>query len=104
MEIDFSDDNLQKLYEGEKISDKKYRYDSNLIKQYRKTIEKLNGIETLEDLFLHHALCYKKLQGTEKSAVRINEKYRLLFQEETENKHSSKVIRFLIQEISNHYE
>lgn len=106
LELIFKDLNLIDLYEGTKISDKKYRFDPALIKQYQKVIFRLRAIENIEQLYQFHALNYEKLKGNlkGKSSVRINKKYRLIFEEVQSTDNPPEITILLIEEISNHYE
>ncbi|MBL7867169.1 MAG: type II toxin-antitoxin system RelE/ParE family toxin [Flavobacterium lindanitolerans] len=106
MELIFKDLKLADLYEGRKISDKNYRFDSALVKQYQKVIIRLRAITHIEQLFQFHALNYEKLKGNlkGKSSVRINKKYRLIFEEVQSIDNPTEITILLIEEISNHYE
>lgn len=106
MEIDFKDERLKRLYQGEKITDKSYRFPPQLISQFLKTIQKLIAAERIEQLFQFHSLNYEKLKGSlkGKSSVRINKQYRLIFEEVLNDSDPPKVILLLIDEISKHYE
>lgn len=105
MELIFKDLRLSDLYEGKKISDKNYRFDPALIKQYQKVITSLRAITHIEQLYQFHSLNYEKLKGNlkGKSSVRINKKYRLIFEEVLSSDDPPVISLLLIEEISNHY-
>ncbi|RYE36953.1 MAG: hypothetical protein EOP48_29195 [Sphingobacteriales bacterium] len=105
MEISFSEPKLADLYEGRKVSDKNFRFPSELVKQYIKTVKKLESVEKIEQLYQFHSLSYEKLKGNLKgiSSVRINKQYRLLFKEVLADEEPFEVEVLEIMEISNHY-
>lgn len=106
MLLDFQDEKLKQLYEGEKISNKNYRFPKPLIKQYIKTIEWLLNTQRIEQLAQIKALRYEKLKGNlkGKSSVSINMQYRLIFEEITDDADPPKIVLLRIEEISKHYE
>lgn len=106
MKIDFKDSKLADLYQGIKVADKKYRYDEPLLNQFRKTVRKLEAANTIEHLFEYHSLNYEKLKGNlkGKSSVRINLKYRLIFEEIISENNPKNVEILALEEISKHYE
>ncbi|MDR2556281.1 MAG: type II toxin-antitoxin system RelE/ParE family toxin [Bacteroidales bacterium] len=104
MEIQFDKQYLQELYEKGKSTDKKYRFQPQIISKYRKIIDVLEGIQIVTDLFRFNSLRYEKLQGNKKeiSSVRINDQYRIEFAE-IKNADETVVVIFNILELSNHY-
>ena len=88
MEISFNHQILADLYEGRKVVDKQFRSNPTLIKQYIKTVNKLRSVQKIEQLFQFAGLNYEKLRGNMKgySSVRINQQYRLLFEEVANDK------------------
>ena len=106
MEIQFNNQLLIDLYEGNKVTDKEFRSNPNLIKQFIKTINKLRSVNKVEELFQFAGLNYEKLKGNLKgfSSVRINKQYRLIFEEVTSNTEPFEVVLFKIEEISKHYQ
>ncbi len=106
MEISFNNQLLEDLYVGNKVTDKLYRSNPALIKQYIKTIKKLQSIEKIEQLFQYAGLNYEKLKGKLSiySSVRINQQYRLIFQEIANTKEPFEIVLLQLEEISKHYE
>ena len=105
MYIEFDKDYLRELYADGKTSDKKHRYQPEVIRNYQKVVFVLSSVNVVTDLFKNKALNYEALQGNKKgvSSVRINHKYRLEFTvREVMNEQIVTVCRLL--EISNHYE
>jgi len=106
MEINFKSQLLIDLYEGKNVSDKEFKSNKELVRQYIKTINKLTAAKTIEQLFQFAGLNYEKLKGNlkGKSSVRINKQYRLIFEEVTDDASPPKVILLNLVEISKHYQ
>ncbi len=104
MEIKFDKKYLEELYEAGTTTDKKHRFQPQIVKKYRKTIDILESVTAVEDLFLYNALCYEKLVGDKKGleSVRVNNQYRVEFK--TTRVVSETVVTICnIIELSNHY-
>ena len=104
MYIEFDKDNLRELYEQGHTSDKKHRYQPEVIRSYQKAVFLLSSANSITDLFRNNALNYEVLQGDKKgiSSVRISRKYRLEFTvREVLNEQIITFCRLL--DISNHY-
>lgn len=104
IEIEFLDEELAQYYEGNKVKNKELKSNSNLQNLFRKTIDRLKILENIEDLYRFNSLNYEKLTGNlqGKSSVRVNKKYRIIFEEKTDE--FEKIIILLIEELSNHYQ
>ena len=104
MYIEFDKDYLRELYEQGHTSDKKHRYQPEVIRGYQKAVFLLSSANSITDLFRNNALNYEVLQGDKKgiSSVRISRKYRLEFTvREVLNEQIITFCRLL--DISNHY-
>ncbi|MCD8182935.1 MAG: type II toxin-antitoxin system RelE/ParE family toxin [Bacteroides sp.] len=104
MEIKFDKEYLEELYLDGKTSDKKHRFQPQIIAKYRKAIDLLEAVSTVEDLFRYHSLRYKALEGDKAGleSVRVNDQYRIEFK--TTKVVSEIVITVCnIIELSNHY-
>ena len=106
MEISFNSQLLIDLYEGRKVADKQFRSNPTLVKQYVKTVNNLKAVVTVSQLFQFNSLNYEKLKGNRKgySSVRINQQYRLIFEEVSTIEQPLKIVLFKLEEISKHYE
>ena len=105
MNIEFGEQYLLDLYEKGVCSDKKHRYQPEIIKAYRRCIDKLLSAPTLETLYNIHSLNYEVLTGDKKGicSVRINSKYRLEFK--IQSAHESQILTIcFILDITNHYQ
>ncbi len=101
MIIKFEKYYLQELYEQGKARNKKYRFQKAIIKQYKKTIDKLKAANRIEDLYKIKSLHYEILKGDKEGieAVYINIKYRIEFRLSIEGE----ITICNILELSKHY-
>ena len=104
MEISFDKTYLQELYEVGKTTDKKYRFQPQIVAKYQKTVAILKSVSCAEDLFLYNGLRYKVLKGEKEGieSVRVNDQYWIEF---TTTRVASETILTIcnIKELSNHY-
>lgn len=105
MEIKFTEDFLKELYENGKTKNKKYRFQKEIIKKYKQTIDKLRVAKKIEDLYLIKSLNYEKLIGNKKGieSVRVNKKYRIEFISSVEGEEPDTITICSIIDLSNHY-
>lgn len=104
MKIIFDKKYLEELYLEGLTSDKKHRFQPQVIAKYRKTIDLLESLSVIEDLFRFHSLNYETLSGDKAGleSVRVNNQYRIEFK-------TTKVVSDIvvtvcnILELSNHY-
>jgi proteic killer suppression protein len=105
MEIEFDKTYLEELFYTGKTTDKKYRFQPQIIKKYRKTVDILEAVTSVEDLFRYNGLRYEALHGDKRGleSVRVNDQYRIEFK--TTKVVSETVITICnIIELSNHYQ
>ncbi|MBK9211780.1 MAG: type II toxin-antitoxin system RelE/ParE family toxin [Saprospiraceae bacterium] len=105
MEINFTKEYLKELYQDGKTSNKKYRYQKDIIKRYKNTIDKLKAAGKIEDLYPIKSLNYEKLIGDKNGleSVRVNDKYRVEFISSIEGKEPNIITICAIVELSKHY-
>lgn len=105
MEIEFEKDYLRELYEEGKTSNKKYRFQPTVTKQFKNTIDKLRNANRIEDLFLFKSLNYEKLVGDKAGleSVRVNQQYRIEFFSKISGEEPNTITICSIVELSNHY-
>lgn len=104
MKIILDKEYLKELYFEGRASDKKHRFQPQIIAKFRKTIDLLESLSTIEDLYRFHSLNYEVLTGDKAGteSVRVNNQYRIEFK-------STKVVSEIvvticnILELSNHY-
>lgn len=103
MIIVFGKEYLRELYESGK-SDKKHRFQPDVVKRYKRGIDYLKQARNIEELFLLPSLHYEVLRGDKEgiSSIRVNNQYRIEF---TVEQVSEPVIVTIcnIIELSNHY-
>jgi len=106
MVVTFEEDYLSELYEYGKTSDKKHRFQPNIVKLYIKRIRQIQSFEKVEDMFGIKSLNYEVLQGEKKgiSSIRLNTKYRIEFTVTVNNTIEPIVTVCNILELSNHYQ
>lgn len=73
---------LSELYYQGKCTDKKHRFQPDIVKRYVRTIDIMEAVNTVEDLYRFHALHYEALVGDKKGleSVRVGDQYRIEFQ------------------------
>lgn len=107
MKIRFKTSELEYFYTTplEEIKGK-LPFQKDVIKQFKKKIQILISVSSLQELALFKSLNLEMLKGNLKGqySIRLNRQYRLLFEtiSETESKYEIELI--LINEISKHYE
>jgi proteic killer suppression protein len=106
MDIRFEEEYLRELYKTGQTSDKKYRFQPQVIKRYVKCVKALDEAVRMEELFRFNSLKYEKLSGDKKglSSLRINRQYRLEFRE-IPNQTDKAIIEICsLVDITNHYQ
>ncbi len=100
MVVTFEKEYLRDLYEKGK-SDKKHRFQPDIIKRYKKGIDYLKHASRIEDLFVLNSLNYEVLEGSGISSIRVNDKYRIEFTVRQEGEPMVTICNIL--DLSNHY-
>lgn len=105
MLVTFGETYLQELFESGKSSDKKHRFQPQIIKLYQKRVEMLVSVPRPETLYQFNSLHYEALKGDKigKFSIRVNDQYRVEF---TLNADSEQPLITIcnITELSNHYD
>ncbi|GHU96049.1 hypothetical protein FACS1894156_6600 [Bacteroidia bacterium] len=105
MVVTFEKEYLRELYEIEKTTDKKHRFQPQIIARYVRCIDALMGAPNVEALYTINSLHYEKLKGDKIgiSSVRVNNQYRIEFTE-TQVEQTETIITICnVLELSNHY-
>lgn len=81
MYVTFEEIYLRELYETGKTSDKKHRYQPDIVRRYQKCIRYLKAASSIEKLSVINSLNYEVLKGDKQgiSSIRVNDKYRIEF-------------------------
>ena len=103
MVVAFEKEYLRDLYEAGK-SDKKHRFQPDIVKRYKRGIDYLKHARNIEKLFLLPSLHYEVLKGDKAgvSSIRVNDQYRIEFTVEQVSEPIVVTICNII-ELSNHY-
>ena len=105
MKVEFEKNYLQELYYTGKTTDKKHRFQPQVVNGYLKCVRALVKAECTEDLYLIKSLNYERLKGDKKrfSSVRINIQYRLEFREIRNPNNTLEIEICSLTDITNHY-
>ncbi len=104
MTVTFEKEYLRELYENGQASEKKYRFQPQIVKKYTRVIDLMMEQTNVMDLTRYGGLHYEHLYGDKEdlSSVKVNDQYRIEFREILqEDKTIAEVVN--ITELSNHY-
>lgn len=104
MQVTFEKEYLRELYENGKTSDKKHRFQEQIIRKYIRVVDLMVELANVMELARYGGLHYEHLHGDKKgtSSVRVNNQYRIEFREIVEEgKTIAEIVN--ITELSNHY-
>lgn len=105
MLIEFNQEYLYDLYWYGKTSDKKHRFQPQVIKGYKRAVDMLRSAKRMEDLLPINGLHFEALKGDKNGtySVRANNQYRVEFTiREVGGEQIASLC--LILELSNHYD
>jgi proteic killer suppression protein len=104
MEVTFEKDYLRDLYKTGKTADKKHRFQPPVIRKYIRVIDLINEQPDILALRKYNGLNYEQLKGDKSglSSVRVNDQYRIEFEEKIVGNQSIATICNIV-ELSNHY-
>ena len=104
MIVTFEEDYLRELYEDGQASDKKHRFQPQIIKKYTHVVDLMMAEANVMGLTKYGGLHYEHLHGDKEglSSVKVNNQYRIEFREIIEGE---KTIAEMVSltELSNHY-
>ena len=103
VKVTFEQTYLKELYDEGKTSDKKHRFQPDIVKRYQQRIKILVSAPRIETLYQIKSLNYEVLSGDKAgiSSIRVNDKYRIEF---TVNMTDEPLVTICnILELSNHY-
>ena len=103
MEIVFEKEYLRELYYEGKTSDKKHRFQPQVVIRYIRVMNNLDSVERVEDLFRYNSLHYEKLTGDKDGleSVRVNHQYRIEFRSSFKDNEKTITICNIV-DLSNH--
>ena len=104
MQVTFEKDYLKELYENGQASDKKHRFQPQIVKKYTRVIDVMMEQSNVMGLAQYGSLHYEHLHGDKEglSSVRVNDQYRIEFREILQDDQTIAEIES-ITELSNHY-
>jgi proteic killer suppression protein len=104
MVVTFEEDYLRELYENGQASEKKHRFQPQIIKKYTRIVDLMMEEANVMGLNKYGGLHYEHLHGDKEglSSVKVNNQYRIEFREILEG---DKTIAEMVSltELSNHY-
>jgi toxin HigB-1 len=109
MVLYFEKEYLRQLYETGTTSDKKHRFQPEIIRAYAKCVYRLEEANAPEDLYKYQSLHFEALVGDKKGlySIRVSNQYRIEFNitqiELNQETVETKVTICNIIELSNHY-
>lgn len=105
MTVTFEETYLRELFEHGHCSDKKHRYQPQIVKRYQRRVEQLRAAPRPETLYQLKSLNFEALKGNKagKFSVRVNDQYRIEFTLDNDAENSIMTICNIV-ELSNHYE
>ena len=105
MYIKFEKEYLSELFYTGRCSDKRYRFQPDIVKRYKRRIETLNDANDIETLYKYNSLRYEVLTGDKAgiSSIRVNDQYRIEFTVSQESGGKEIITICNIIELSNHY-
>lgn len=104
MIVTFEKAYLKDLYERGHSSDKKHRYQPQIVSRYQRRIEQLQATPHPESLYQIASLHFEALKGDKAGlfSVRVNDQYRIEFTLGNESNRPFMTICNIV-ELSNHY-
>lgn len=104
MKVVFDKAYLQEMYRTGQCADKKHRYQPNIVRKYIDVINLMKRMNNVLGLCKYNSLRYEKLKGDKEglSSVRVNDQYRIEFEEYVEDGETIATI-CNITDLSNHY-
>ena len=104
MEVAFEKDYLREMYQIGKITEKKHRFQPEIMRKYQRCIDTLLGAKNIEVLYEIHSLNYEVLKGGKAgiSSIRVNKQYRIEFTVKDSGVEPLITICNIL-ELSNHY-
>jgi proteic killer suppression protein len=104
MIVTFEKDYLRDLYETGKTTDKKHRFQPDIVRRYKHCIDILFDASGIEALLAINSLNYEVLKGDKRgiSSIRVNKQYRIEFTVSVTTEEPIVTVCSII-ELSNHY-
>ncbi|MGE0019151.1 MAG: type II toxin-antitoxin system RelE/ParE family toxin [Draconibacterium sp.] len=104
MDVTFEQNYLREMYQTGRTSGKKHRFQPEIIRKYVRVIDLMIDQPNVLALKKYNSLNYEKLKGDKEglSSVRLNDQYRLEFEEKIVGDQTVATICNIV-DLSNHY-
>ena len=104
MDVTFEQNYLREMYQTGRSSGKKHRFQPEIIRKYVRVIDLMIDQPNVLALKKYNSLNYEKLKGDKEglSSVRLNDQYRLEFEEKIVGDQTVATICNIV-DLSNHY-
>lgn len=104
MIVIFGKEYLRTLYTEGRSSEKKHRFQPDIIRRYKRCIDYLKAAADKEALFLFNSLKFEALKGDKAGlfSIRVNNRYRIEFSLQESDEQPIMTICNIV-ELSNHY-
>lgn len=104
MNVTFEQNYLREMYQTGRTSGKKHRFQPEIIRKYVRVIDLMIDQPNVLALKKYNSLNYEKLKGDKEglSSVRLNDQYRLEFEEKIVGDQTVATICNIV-DLSNHY-
>ena len=104
MIVTFAETYLRNLYETGKTTEKKHRFQPEIVRKYKQRINLMRQVVDTNALKKYHGLNFENLQGDKKGvlSIRVDSKYRIEFTVTDNNVEPLATICNIIK-LSNHY-
>lgn len=104
MDVTFEQNYLREMYQTGRTSGKKHRFQPEIIRKYVRVIDLMIDQPNVLALKKYNSLNYEKLKGDKEglSSVRLNDQYRLEFEEKIVGDQTVTTICNIV-DLSNHY-
>lgn len=104
MTVRFEEEYLEELYRTGRSSDKKHRYQPEIVRKYKYCVDTLEAARSVETLYRIKALHCEALQGGKAGilSIRVNMQYRIEFTVRDEGQEPVITVCNIL-ELSNHY-
>lgn len=105
MIVTFDKDYLKELYDDGQTSDKKHRFQPDIVHRYQKRVDLLMAEHDADGLKKYNSLHFEALKGDREGfySIRVNDKYRVEFELSSLPDQTLLTICNIV-ELSNHYQ
>lgn len=105
MKVHYKERYLEELYETGQTTDKKHRFQPEIVEKYQERIRAMYAASHVGALLRRRSFHFKYLQGDKKGqcSIRVDDKYRIIFTVSTEETQPVTTICYILK-LSNHYD